>query len=71
LNGSADAVTAAVFCASVPEGTTLVITERQEISVSPGAIEFWFEFGSNYSCLSVMRIEQLAARLGVTMPSRR
>jgi len=49
----------------------LVITERQEISVSPGAIEFWFEFGSNYSCLSVMRIEQLAARLGVTMLSRR
>ena len=29
------------------------------------AIEFWFEFGSNYSYLSVMRIEEAAARLGV------
>lgn len=28
-------------------------------------IEFWFEFGSNYSYLSVMRIEQAAQRLGV------
>jgi 2-hydroxychromene-2-carboxylate isomerase len=26
------------------------------------AIEFWFEYGSNYSYLSVMRIEELAAR---------
>jgi 2-hydroxychromene-2-carboxylate isomerase len=32
----------------------LVITEQQEIRVSPDAIEFWFEFGSNYSYLSVM-----------------
>jgi 2-hydroxychromene-2-carboxylate isomerase len=28
-------------------------------------IEFWFEFGSNYSYLSVMRIEQEARRHGV------
>ncbi len=28
-------------------------------------IEFWFEFGSNYSYLSVMRIEAAAGRLGV------
>ncbi len=28
-------------------------------------IEFWFEFGSNYSYLSVMRIEDAAARHGV------
>ena len=28
-------------------------------------IEFWFEFGSNYSYLSVMRIEALAASKGV------
>ena len=27
-------------------------------------IEFWFDFGSNYSYLSVMRIEQEAARHG-------
>jgi 2-hydroxychromene-2-carboxylate isomerase len=29
------------------------------------AIEFWFEFGSNYSYLSVMRIEDAARRCGV------
>ncbi len=29
------------------------------------AIEFWFEFGSTYSYLSVMRIEELAAQRGV------
>jgi 2-hydroxychromene-2-carboxylate isomerase len=28
-------------------------------------VEFWFEFGSNYSYLSVMRIEDEARRLGV------
>lgn len=31
------------------------------------AIEFWFEFGSNYSYLSVMRIEALAARARVSI----
>lgn len=30
-----------------------------------GEIEFWFEFGSNYSYLSVMRIEEAAALRGV------
>lgn len=30
-------------------------------------IECWFEFGSNYSYLSVMRIEQEAARRGVSV----
>jgi 2-hydroxychromene-2-carboxylate isomerase len=48
----------------------LVITEQQEIPVSPADIEFWFEFGSNYSYLSVMRIEPLAARVGVTIQWR-
>jgi 2-hydroxychromene-2-carboxylate isomerase len=33
--------------------------------VNPLPIEFWFEFASNYSYLSVMRIEQEAARLRV------
>jgi len=28
-------------------------------------MEIWFDFGSNYSYLSVMRIETAAARLGV------
>jgi 2-hydroxychromene-2-carboxylate isomerase len=33
-------------------------------SFAPG-VEFWFDFGSNYSYLSVMRIEALAAAHGV------
>lgn len=33
--------------------------------VPPGQIEIWFEFGSPYSYLSVMRIEELAAARGV------
>lgn len=32
---------------------------------APSPIEFWFEFASNYSYLSVMRIEAAANRLGV------
>jgi len=40
-----------------------VIPEQQENAVGPATIEFWFEFGSNYSYLSVMRIEQLTAGL--------
>jgi 2-hydroxychromene-2-carboxylate isomerase len=32
-----------------------------------GALEFWFEFGSNYSYLSLMRIEDLAERAGVPL----
>lgn len=31
------------------------------------SIEFWFDFGSNYSYLSAMRIEQAASALGVTV----
>jgi 2-hydroxychromene-2-carboxylate isomerase len=31
------------------------------------AIEFWFEFGSNYSYLSAMRIEALAAEAGIAV----
>jgi 2-hydroxychromene-2-carboxylate isomerase len=37
----------------------------QLMSQPLGQIEFWFEFGSNYSYLSVMRIEDEARRLGV------
>jgi 2-hydroxychromene-2-carboxylate isomerase len=37
----------------------------EAITDSYPTIEFWFEFGSNYSYLSVMRIEPEAARLGV------
>jgi 2-hydroxychromene-2-carboxylate isomerase len=33
--------------------------------LSSREIEFWFEFGSNYSYLSVMRIEKLAAKENV------
>jgi 2-hydroxychromene-2-carboxylate isomerase len=32
-----------------------------------GSIDFWFEFASNYSYLSVMRIEQAAERLNVAV----
>ena len=31
------------------------------------ALEFWFELGSNYSYLSVMRIEELAQQHGVAI----
>lgn len=34
---------------------------------APAAIEFWFEFGSNYSYLSAMRIEALAQAAGVPL----
>jgi 2-hydroxychromene-2-carboxylate isomerase len=34
-------------------------------SAARSKLEFWFEFGSNYSYLSVMRIEDEARRLGV------
>jgi len=32
---------------------------------APPDIEFWFDFGSNYSYLATMRIEEAAARAGV------
>jgi 2-hydroxychromene-2-carboxylate isomerase len=38
--------------------------------MTPSPIEFWFEFASNYSYLSVMRIEQEAARHGVAIEWR-
>jgi 2-hydroxychromene-2-carboxylate isomerase len=38
------------------------MTQRE---AAPAAIEFWFEFGSNYSYLSAMRIEDLARAAGV------
>ena len=34
-------------------------------ALASAGLEFWFEFGSNYSYLSVMRIEAAAARLQV------
>ena len=36
----------------------------------PHAIEFWFEFGSNYSYLSAMRIERAAQAAGVPLAWR-
>ncbi|WP_266160873.1 DsbA family protein, partial [Dyella silvatica] len=38
--------------------------------MSTPMIEFWFEFGSNYSYLSLMRIEALAAEHGVALAWR-
>ncbi|HWX35414.1 MAG TPA: 2-hydroxychromene-2-carboxylate isomerase [Steroidobacteraceae bacterium] len=38
--------------------------------MNPMPLEFWFDFASNYSYLSVMRIEQTAARLGVVVQWR-
>ncbi|MEJ0019554.1 MAG: 2-hydroxychromene-2-carboxylate isomerase [Acetobacteraceae bacterium] len=35
------------------------------MATDPQDLEFWFEFGSNYSYLSVMRIEDAARRHGV------
>jgi 2-hydroxychromene-2-carboxylate isomerase len=35
--------------------------------VSPADLEFWFEFGSTYSYLSAVRIEELAAAAGVSV----
>ncbi len=43
------------------------MAESAEKPARPAAMEFWFEFASNYSYLSVMRIEQDAARLGVSI----
>jgi 2-hydroxychromene-2-carboxylate isomerase len=42
------------------------VTNAATVPCEPSpAIEFWFEFGSNYSYLSVMRIEDAARRCGV------
>ncbi|MES2999783.1 MAG: 2-hydroxychromene-2-carboxylate isomerase [Pseudomonadota bacterium] len=39
--------------------------DRIDNAAASPVIDFWFEFGSQYSYLSVMRIEPLAARAGV------
>jgi 2-hydroxychromene-2-carboxylate isomerase len=41
------------------------MTEPSAVLSPSSEIEFWFEFGSNYSYLSVMRIEDEALRNGV------
>ncbi len=41
--------------------------EAPQAAAGAAEIEFWFEFGSNYSYLSVMRIEDSAARRGVSV----
>jgi 2-hydroxychromene-2-carboxylate isomerase len=41
------------------------MTGSKEASKEPREIEFWFEFASNYSYLSVMRIEDTARARGV------
>ncbi len=41
------------------------MTDLTAISERSPEVEFWFEFGSNYSYLSVMRIEDAARRNGV------
>jgi 2-hydroxychromene-2-carboxylate isomerase len=43
---------------------------KQDTNLAAGTIEFWFDFGSNYSYLSVMRIEDVAARCGVEIAWR-
>jgi hypothetical protein len=40
------------------------------VKTEPSEIEFWFEFGSNYSYLSVMRIEDAARRKAVRLSQR-
>ncbi len=42
------------------------VMNEDAASTAP-AIEFWFDFGSNYSYLSMMRIEALAAARNVTI----
>jgi 2-hydroxychromene-2-carboxylate isomerase len=37
---------------------------------APPHVDFWFEFGSNYSYLSMMRIEQETARFGIKVRYR-
>jgi len=46
-------------------GLTAASTPSPEASTSSPEIEFWFEFASNYSYLSVMRIEDAARQCGV------
>jgi len=44
---------------------TSVMANAKATPAPSAEIEFWFEFGSNYSYLSVMRIEDQARRRGV------
>lgn len=37
------------------------------VAGKPASLEFWYEFGSNYSYLSVMRIDALVERYGVSI----
>ena len=39
--------------------------------MSRPVVEFWFEFASTYSYLSVMRIERAAQAVGVLLSSQR
>jgi 2-hydroxychromene-2-carboxylate isomerase len=41
--------------------------DRESTPTGTATLDFWFEFGSNYSYLSVMRIEAEAARAGVAV----
>jgi len=41
-----------------------------DIAAQQPRLEFWFEFGSNYSYLSVMRIEALASAAGIAIAWR-
>lgn len=41
--------------------------EDPPIAAHPRELEFWFEFGSNYSYLALMRVEALAASHGVPL----
>jgi 2-hydroxychromene-2-carboxylate isomerase len=43
------------------------MTASAAASATAPEIEFWFEFGSNYSYISVMRIEQAARQCGVRL----
>ncbi|MBK8509347.1 MAG: 2-hydroxychromene-2-carboxylate isomerase [Candidatus Competibacter sp.] len=42
-----------------------MIAEPTQPTVAAAQIEFWFDFGSNYSHISAMRIERAAAERGV------
>ena len=49
-----------------PDQRAAKLAATEAMAAAPAAeIEFWFEFGSNYSYLSVMRIEDAARRAGI------
>lgn len=49
------------------QGWNALSRQPREPAVSGQGIEIWFDFASNYSYLSLMRIESEAARQGVTV----